>query len=58
MEPSGWMIIPADDTFEPIFAFGNDPMTREAYEQSPLFCSVVVVYGNLTVRVQEGADVS
>ena len=37
MEPAGWMIIPADDAFEPILAFGNDLMTREAYEQSPLF---------------------
>ena len=37
MDPAGWMVIPADDAFEPVLAFGNDFMTREIFERSPLF---------------------
>ena len=34
LNPNGWVIVPADDTFEPILAFGADKLTPEQYEES------------------------
>jgi hypothetical protein len=36
LDPNGWVIVPADDSFEPILAFGDDKLTSEGYNASPL----------------------
>jgi hypothetical protein len=36
LNPTGWVIVPADDTFEPILAFGAGKLTPELYETSPI----------------------
>ena len=36
LNPNGWVIVPADDTFEPILAFGSGKLTPELYEASPI----------------------
>jgi hypothetical protein len=37
LNPKGWVILPAEDTFEPILAFGGEKLTPERYENSPLY---------------------
>ena len=46
LEPHGWLIIPADDSLEPVIAFGEEYLTSKDYEQSPL-------HFLLNVNVQE-----
>jgi hypothetical protein len=36
LEPNGWIIIPADDQFEPVLAFGRNFLTAQAFEESML----------------------
>ena len=36
LNPSGWVIVPADDAFEPILAFGSGKLTPELYEVLPI----------------------
>ena len=36
LNPSGWVIVPAHDSFEAIIAFGQGSFTREEYARSPL----------------------
>jgi len=36
LEPNGWVVIPADDQFEPVLAFGKDFITPQAFEESIL----------------------
>lgn len=37
LDPKGWLLIPGDDAFEPILAFGGDFLTPERYERNPLY---------------------
>ncbi|RRD64935.1 hypothetical protein EII26_05250 [Fretibacterium sp. OH1220_COT-178] len=37
LDPKGWLIIPGDDTFEPVLAFGADFLPPDRYERSPLY---------------------
>lgn len=37
LDPKGWLIIPGDDSFEPVLAFGADFLTPERYERNPLY---------------------
>jgi len=34
LNPGGWVIVPADDGFEPILTFGSGKLTPELYEAS------------------------
>jgi hypothetical protein len=36
LNPNGWVIVPADDSFEPILAFGAGKLTPELFETSPI----------------------
>jgi len=40
--PSGWVIVPAHDSFEAIIAFGQGSFTREEFVSSPLAALVRV----------------
>jgi hypothetical protein len=35
LDPDGWVIVPADDSFEAIIAFGKGSFSREEYARSP-----------------------
>ena len=41
-KPAGWVLVPADDVFEPVLAFGRDALTPETFKQSLLFHMVSV----------------
>jgi hypothetical protein len=34
LDPDGWVIVPADDDFEAIIAFGKGSFSREEYARS------------------------
>ena|GEM_PF-4518870 len=36
LDPNGWVIIAADDQFEPVLAFGRDYLTSKVFEESVL----------------------
>ena len=35
LDPNGWVVVPADDAFEPILAFGSGKLTPYLYELLP-----------------------
>ena len=36
LDPKGWVVVPADDSFEPILALGSGKLTPEQYEVSSI----------------------
>jgi len=53
LNPSGWVIVPADDRFEAIIAFGEGSFSREEYARSPLAAFLSV---NITDEIEESLD--
>jgi hypothetical protein len=45
LEPSGWVIVPADDRFSPIQSFGSGKMTFDSFEGS--FWQVITYFGDI-----------
>jgi hypothetical protein len=42
LDPDGWVVIPADDSYEAIIAFGQGSFSREEYARSPLAAFIQV----------------
>jgi hypothetical protein len=61
LHPNGWVIVPADDSFEPILAFGGDNLTSERYESFPLRYMLRIdaplqVFSNKAIRKDNGQN--